>query len=186
GPPIAGSTQCSRASAPQARGWTARHAVTGFVPLIGPAGAGMDRVSFCRATSRGNRPRKRGDGPRVVLPGDVQGESAPQARGWTRPDTPHTRPIAIGPAGAGMDPRQDAPAPSPSDRPCRRGDGPTTSGTSMSAIPSAPQARGWTPDRWVDPVQQSIGPAGAGMDPYQRSAQGRGTHRPRRRGDGPC
>src|SRR5699024_756239 len=44
GPPIAGSTQCSRASAPQAQGWTLTSGVPRVVVHIGPAGAGMDRA----------------------------------------------------------------------------------------------------------------------------------------------
>ena len=69
---------------PQARGWTL-HEDTGVLHYtVSPAGAGMDRSSCIATAPRHCFPRRRGDGPVVVLMRGGEERFPPQARGWTR------------------------------------------------------------------------------------------------------
>ena len=185
GPTTSGTSMSAIPSAPQARGWTPDRWVDPVQQSIGPAGAGMDRSACGHGICSIDRPRRRGDGPRVVLPGDVQGESAPQARGWTACRSAGRRPGGIGPAGAGMDPTGHAAYAANCNRPRRRGDGPTSGCSCSLSIRSALQARGWTNHVGYLDVGDSIGPAGAGMDPRSLGRPSAAEHRPRRRRDGP-
>src|SRR5699024_7180010 len=95
------------------------------------------------------------------------------------------RSTRIGPAGAGMDPPVGLPKRKEDHRPRRRGDGPERPMPRITFASSAPQARGWTNHVGYLDVGDSIGPAGAGMDPRSLGRPSAAEHRPRRRGDGP-
>ena len=156
------------AAAPHARGWTfwRRHgdAVRGGCP----ARAGMDPGHGRNRGRDIGLPRTRGDGP-VQADGRSLIGSSPGGC----------------PARAGMDPKRAARQGRYGWLPRTRGDGPWREGSSQSAMPAAPHARGWTSvDRAVAGGAHGC-PARAGMDLYQDESTKPSRGLPRTRGDGP-
>ena len=170
---------------PQARGWTVA-AVHGAVRLqVSPAGAGMDRMRRRRPHPRRRFPRRRGDGPQVVVEVVAVIGFPPQARGWTLNRRRKASRVVVSPAGAGMDRRQVVSLEIAGCFPRRRGDGPGPVGAAERLVEFPPQARGWTAGVDDLPGCPGVSPAGAGMDPDPGVEAGVGRRFPRRRGDGP-
>ena len=149
---------------PQARGWTRVVQVKSVIPLVSPAGAGMDLDRRdCRPPPR-CFPRRRGDGPTICLLLFFVQVFPPQARGWTVDEEIPPGPRHVSPAGAGMDlsiPTKSAVAPC---FPRRRGDGPDTKTYRGTCSTFPPQARGWTAHLRMGRKASQVSPAGAGMD----------------------
>ena len=170
---------------PQARGWTTPRRAEPSRMLVSPAGAGMDRGLRPGGRVPGCFPRRRGDGPLMIVCGRIEGAFPPQARGWTHRMPGGQRRQLVSPAGAGMDLRRIAGTLSARCFPRRRGDGPSESLPAFAAISFPPQARGWTSKASRNPPAASVSPAGAGMDHGWACRSERHRGFPRRRGDGP-
>ena len=150
---------------PQARGWTMSDLSLHRVPPVFPAGAGMDLVAGNQRRRRRRFPRRRGDGPPLVVGRCSRHQFSPQARGWTVEESALLLTLVVFPAGAGMDPYLLIPEPLLQSFPRRRGDGPALKDRTEAIEQFSPQARGWTSEFRRLRSRRRVFPAGAGMDP---------------------
>ena len=151
--------------APLARGWTLPWLQAGQRSLGCPARAGMDPHPGPDCRWLGRLPRSRGDGPQPIPPTPGAPEVAPLARGWTPPMRAPTVMLGGCPARAGMDPCSGCRCGRPIGLPRSRGDGPSRASLTVSLMPVAPLARGWTPGLMAQVTVIAGCPARAGMDP---------------------
>ena len=177
--------KCASWFPPQARGWTVCRRALGDEEGVSPAGAGMDPSRAGSSADLLRFPRRRGDGPRAQGHRRAGQEFPPQARGWTTPSCGAGPRPPVSPAGAGMDPRPNPPAPSGRCFPRRRGDGPVPRSSRRPRSMFPPQARGWTGGDCFPGIGGVVSPAGAGMDRRCSDRPRRSRRFPRRRGDGP-
>ncbi len=103
GPQVASRFGVSKRFPPQARGWTFGEPPRRVRQLVSPAGAGMDPPIDIPGTARRSFPRRRGDGPPLMLKPPRSKRFPPQARGWTLSPRPWPASPFVSPAGAGMD-----------------------------------------------------------------------------------
>ena len=190
---------------PHARGWTlatvdCAGCMSGF-----PARAGMDPLTPRSSPSWTGIPRTRGDGPRSRPTRYARASDSPHARGWTSGSCA-ARSRACGfparagmdrlpdrrggggrgfPARAGMDPCPARGRPGRTRIPRTRGDGPSSSIDSATAVRDSPHARGWTLEVAMSPSCARGFPARAGMDHRDKARKKLDTRIPRTRGDGP-
>ncbi len=130
---------------PQARGWSHRHGDPYRRWVLLPAGAGMVPARIFRRMRLWAAPRRRGDGPLLVVIEEGRQICSPQARGWSPP-------------GRDRDPRQPA-------APRRRGDGPLRASRRARSRLCSPQARGRSLADHGRAVGALLLPAPAGMPP---------------------
>ncbi len=170
---------------PQARGSTVLIGGERGLDAPIPAGAGLNRVSFCCLIRDRPDPRRRGAQPceRVIRMSSPA--RSPQARGSTVVVVDlrlAQRPI---PAGAGLNRSLKSSSMRTSSDPRRRGAQPAGEKTSMTNARRSPQARGSTgASADQDAVLQPI-PAGAGLNRPRSHLQPIHRPDPRRRGAQP-
>ena len=170
---------------PHTRGWTRSTAPRGQRSPGSPAHAGMDPETPSSSSTSRRLPRTRGDGPPLLMSGDVTFRAPPHTRGWTRARIPSESLRRGSPAHAGMDPRQDVHRYPARRLPRTRGDGPEGEHAVIHTVRAPPHTRGWTRHRAPARVSGQGSPAHAGMDlvnlePFLALAR-----LPRTRGDGP-
>ena len=129
---------------PQARGWTETVFPQADASQVSPAGAGMDLLEAQPHNASPGFPRRRGDGPFVLVNTAPSSAFPPQARGWTLESQRVSVGTPVSPAGAGMDRGFSPDAGRSSCFPRRRGDGPFRRRFSCCPFRFPPQARGWT------------------------------------------
>ena len=111
------------ASAPRTRGWSGDARGAHRARRVGPAHAGMVRLTGIGFFPRTCRPRARGDGPSATRAGSATTSSAPRTRGWSVGVPALVVPAGVGPARAGMVPAPVRRCRSCAGRPRARGDG---------------------------------------------------------------
>ncbi len=126
------STRVGARFSPHARGWTGHQRARPAGVQVFPARAGMDRRYRPRRTCPASFPRTRGDGPYRLPYSLAHPAFSPHARGWTAYVAARLAWEAVFPARAGMDRTRPSNLITASRFPRTRGDGPSSSLSSMS------------------------------------------------------
>ncbi len=169
-------------SAPRSRGLLPGAAAGDGQPGLGPALAGVARVSRSWPGSDSSRPRARGGCSRPGAPAAGAESSAPRSRGLLFCHTDGIFAGHLGPALTGVAPRRGGRTSCGRARPRARGGCSAVDRLTTLVGDSAPRSRGLLAGHDPGRGQGVLGPALAGVALARRHAQGPAAARPRARG----